>query len=42
MENKLKFLTKELVEQAAIKIDKEGIPHHREGVSYQVKINFTY
>lgn len=39
MANKLDFLTKELVDKAALEIDKNGIPKGREGVSYIVEIN---
>lgn len=39
MANKLDFLTKELIDKAALEIDKNGIPKGREGVSYIVEIN---
>ena len=39
MSNNLEFLTKELVQQAAAKIDKQGIPARREAKGYEVIIN---
>ena len=39
MVNKLDFLSKELVDLAIIEIDSNGIPKHRESVSYTDKIN---
>lgn len=39
MDKKLDFLTKELVDQAVIEIDKNGIPPKREGTNYAILIN---
>lgn len=38
MSNKFDFLTKELVEQAAGQVDREGIPPRRDGKDYSVQI----
>lgn len=38
MDKKLDFLTKDLVDKAAIEIDKNGIPTHRKGTGYAVFI----
>lgn len=38
MDRKLDFLTKELIDKAAVEIDENGVPTHRKGTGYAVSI----
>jgi len=39
MDQKLEFVTKELIDKAVLEIDKNGIPVHRQGTGYAISIN---
>ncbi|WP_452223510.1 AAA family ATPase [Lacinutrix chionoecetis] len=39
MNQKLDFLTKDLIDQAVLEIDKNGVPDNRQGTEYAVSIN---